>query len=50
MCVCVHVCMCVQGHFKVVKYLVDHVSQFPSDADLTRYVSTLPDKVLCVCV
>ena len=30
-----------QGHFKVVKYLVDHVSQFPSDADLTRCVHSL---------
>ena len=38
-----------QGHFKVVKYLVDHVSQFPSDADLTRYVSTLSCKVQHIC-
>ena len=36
----------VQGHTKVVKYLVDHVTQFPSDADLTRYINTLSDKVL----
>ena len=35
-----------QGHFKVVKYLVDHVSQFPSDAELTRYIHTLADKEL----
>ena len=35
----------LQGHFKVVKFLVDHVSQFPSDAELTRYISTLSDKV-----
>ena len=35
----------LQGHTKVVKYLVDHVTQFPSDADLTRYINTLSDKV-----
>ena len=34
-----------QGHTKVVKYLVEHVTQFPSDADLTRYINTLSDKV-----
>jgi len=33
-----------KGHYKVVKFLVDHVSQFPSDAELTRYVSALSDK------
>lgn len=37
--------VCLQGHYKVVKYLVDHVSQFPSDAELTRYINTLSDKV-----
>ena len=31
----------------MVKFLVDHVSQFPSDAELTRYISTLSDKVRC---
>lgn len=36
----------LQGHTKVVKYLVDHVTQFPSDADLTRYINTLSDKVM----
>ena len=30
----------------MVKYLVDHVSQFPSDAELTRYIHTLSDKEL----
>ena len=34
-----------QGHSKVVKYLVEYVTQFPSDADLTRYINTLSDKV-----
>ena len=53
MCVCVYTCVYIimQGHFKVVKFLVDHVSQFPSDAELTRYISTLSDKVhVHVCV
>ena len=47
-----HVCLSVtptifsfQGHYKVVKFLVDYVTQFPSDADLTRYINTLSDKV-----
>ena len=31
--------------YKVVKYLVEHVTQFPSDADLNRYINTLSDKV-----
>ena len=35
----------LQGHSKVIKYLVDYVTQFPSDADLTRYINTLSDKV-----
>ena len=39
------ICASLQGHFKVVKYLVDHVSQFPSDSELTRYIGTLSDKV-----
>ena len=34
-----------QGHYKVVKFLVEHVTQFPSDADLKRYINTLSDKV-----
>ena len=38
-----------QGHCKVVKYLVEHVTQFPSDADLTRYVNTLSDKASGPC-
>ena len=43
--VCECFCTALQGHFKVVKYLVDHVSQFPSDSELTRYIGTLSDKV-----
>ncbi len=47
MCVCVSITvLCIpQGHYKVVRYLVEHVSQFPSDADLNRYINTLSDKV-----
>uniref|UniRef100_A0A915HMC6 Uncharacterized protein n=1 Tax=Romanomermis culicivorax TaxID=13658 RepID=A0A915HMC6_ROMCU len=32
-------------HFKVVKYLVRHVQQFPSDTDCTRYMTTITDKM-----
>ena len=28
-----------------MKFLVEHVTQFPSDADLNRYINTLSDKV-----
>lgn len=45
MYVCMCTCTSLQGHFKVVKYLVEHVSQFPSDSELTRYIGTLSDKV-----
>ena len=34
-----------KGHIKVVKWLVKHVHQFPSDSECTRFVSTLSDKV-----
>ena len=34
-----------KGHLKVVKWLVKHVHQFPSDSECTRFVSTLSDKV-----
>jgi len=27
----------------VIRYLVKHVSQFPSDSELTRYINTLSD-------
>ena len=29
-----------KGHSKVVKWMVKHVSQFPSDQELTRFIST----------
>merc|ERR1712142_1456149 len=35
-----------KGHSKVVKWLVKHVSQFPSDTELTRYIATISDKDL----
>lgn len=34
-----------KGHLKVIKWLVKHVHQFPSDSECTRFVSTLSDKV-----
>ena len=30
-----------KGHSKVVKWMVKHVSQFPSDTELTRYIATI---------
>ena len=30
---------------RVVKYLVDYVTQFPSDTECTRYIATISDKV-----
>ena len=33
----------------MVKFLVEHVTQFPSDADLKRYINTLSDKVRDSC-
>merc|ERR1711990_619123 len=35
-----------KGHSKVVKWMVKHVSQFPSDTELTRYMGTISDKDL----
>lgn len=35
-----------KGHMKVVKWMVNHVTQFPSDQEMTRYISTISDKVL----
>lgn len=35
-----------KGHIKVVKWMVNHVTQFPSDQDMTRYVATISDKEL----
>ena len=34
-----------KGHIKVVKWMVKHVNQFPSDAELSRYIATVTDKV-----
>ena len=33
-----------KGHSKVVKWLVKHVTQFPSDTELTRFIATISDK------
>merc|ERR1712127_348782 len=35
-----------KGHSKVVKWMVKHVSQFPSDTEPTRYIATISDKDL----
>ena len=35
-----------KGHSKVVKWLVKHVTQFPSDTELTRFIATINDKDL----
>ena len=35
-----------KGHIKVVKWMVHHVLQFPSDQEMTRYISTINDKEL----
>ena len=34
-----------KGHIKVVKWLVKHVTQFPSDQECARYIATVNDKV-----
>lgn len=36
-----------KGHLRVVKWMVNHVSQFPSDQEMTRFLATLNDKVCC---
>ena len=33
-----------KGHSKVVKWLVKHVTQFPSDTELTSFIRTISDK------
>ncbi|XP_015377737.1 PREDICTED: ankyrin repeat domain-containing protein 17-like isoform X3 [Diuraphis noxia] len=33
-----------KGHVKVVRWMVNHVSQFPSDQEMTRFLTTLSDK------
>lgn len=35
-----------KGHIKVVKWMVHHVTQFPSDQEMTRYIATVSDKEL----
>lgn len=35
-----------KGHIKVVKWMVNHVTQFPSDQEMSRYVQTISDKDL----
>ncbi|KAJ7416357.1 hypothetical protein BTVI_35786 [Pitangus sulphuratus] len=37
--------MCLQGHVKVVRYLVKEVNQFPSDSECMRYIATITDKL-----
>uniref|UniRef100_T1IU24 Uncharacterized protein n=1 Tax=Strigamia maritima TaxID=126957 RepID=T1IU24_STRMM len=33
-----------KGHVKVAKWMVRHVSQFPSDQEMTRFIATIADK------
>lgn len=35
-----------KGHVKVVKWMVNHVTQFPSDQEMTRFIATVNDKEL----
>jgi ankyrin repeat domain-containing protein 17 len=35
-----------KGHVKVVKWMVKRVTQFPSDQEMTRFISTVVDKDL----
>ncbi|PIK34608.1 putative ankyrin repeat and KH domain-containing protein 1 [Apostichopus japonicus] len=35
-----------KGHVKVVRWMVKHVNQFPSDAECLRFISTISDKEL----
>lgn len=39
----------LQGHVKVVQYLVKEVNQFPSDIECMRYIATITDKVGLIC-
>lgn len=34
-----------KGHVKTVTWMVGKVNQFPSDQEMTRYISTISDKV-----
>lgn len=33
-----------KGHTKIVKWMVNHVTQFPSDQEMTRFISTISDR------
>ncbi|XP_030756084.1 ankyrin repeat domain-containing protein 17 isoform X3 [Sitophilus oryzae] len=35
-----------KGHVKVVEWMVEHVTQFPSDQEMMRYIGTISDKEL----
>ncbi|XP_033112518.1 ankyrin repeat and KH domain-containing protein 1-like [Anneissia japonica] len=35
-----------KGHVKVVKWMVKHVNQFPSDTECMRFIATISDKEL----
>lgn len=35
-----------KGHVKVIKWMVNHVTQFPSDQEMTRFITTISDKEL----
>jgi ankyrin repeat protein len=39
-----------KGHVKVAKWMVKHVNQFPSDQELSRYISTVADKVSIIII
>jgi ankyrin repeat domain-containing protein 17 len=34
-----------KGHVEIVEWMVKHVNQFPSNQELSRYISTVQDKV-----
>ena len=34
-----------RGHIKVVKWMVKKVTQFPSEHEIKRYITTVTDKV-----
>lgn len=46
---CVLFVVLLQGHVKVVQYLVKEVNQFPSDIECMRYIATITDKVGLIC-
>lgn len=37
-----------KGHAKVVNWMVNHVTQYPSDQEMTRFISTISDKDILV--